>query len=228
MNRLNCYDRPHNPSRRANARTAVLQVWASKDGSQYGNERIPALSDMQEQVIGCIPGSRMAASSTMGKERNAVACYISRSVLELPHERPAGAGRAGDSLEGHLTGSVQYGSILPVREKRAACRSASGNESLIQRVLVVCGLPDHFDHGLDPLHEVFSRTVCASRPQQQAHRKVRYCGFRLETAERAAKAAPSVERLPGTCGSEGDTLKATLVLGMARFCPPKAIYLEDL
>ena len=51
----------------------------------------------------------------------------------------------------------------------------------------------------------------------------RYCGFRLETAERVAKAAPLVERLPGTCGSEGDTFKANLDAGMARFCSPKAI-----
>jgi hypothetical protein len=53
----------------------------------------------------------------------------------------------------------------------------------------------------------------------------RYCGFRLEKAERVAKAAPLVERLPGACGSESDTFKATLVLGMARCCPPKAITL---
>lgn len=63
---------------------------------------------------------------------------------------------------------------------------------------------------------IYSCAVQRSRPQQQRCRILRYCGLRLETAEKVAKEAPLVERLPGVRLPQGMTEGALIHLGMAR------------
>lgn len=105
--------------------------------------------------------------------------------------------------------------IVSVCENRPRVATRRSSQKPLSGGLGCVGCFSLCDHGLGLQLGAFSfdRTLVADSAAGMW--ESRYCGFRLETAERVAKAAPLVERLPGVRLHQGMT-KGAPNLGMAR------------